>query len=404
MKTDPDQLAVCGGEPAFAEPLHVGRPNLGDRGKLLARINDLLDRRWLTNDGPYLREFERRLADLAGVRHCLAVSNATVGLEIAIRALGLAGEVILPSFTFIATAHALRWQGLTPVFADIDPRTHNLDPARVEVLITPRTTAVIGVHLWGRPCEVEALGEIAGRRGLRLIFDAAHALGCSRRGRTVGGFGDAEVFSFHATKFCNSFEGGAVATDDDALAARIGLMRNFGFAGYDQVVELGTNGKMSEVAAAMGLTSLEGMDEFIAANRRHHGQYREELRALPGVEVLTYDEAERNNYQYLVVEVDEARAGIGRDQLVRVLWAENVIARRYFYPGCHRQEPYRTLDPGAGCRLPVTERVSARVLLLPTGTAVGPGEVAAVCGIIRTAVAHAPTLRERLSGAVKSCL
>ena len=215
-----DEMAVFGGAPAFAEKLHVGRPNIGDRDRLLERINDMLDRRWLTNNGVYVQEFERRVAEILGVKHCIAMCNGTVALEIAIRALGLKGEVIVPSFTFVATAHALQWQEITPVFCDIDPPTHTLDPARVEELITPRTTGIIGVHVWGRPCDVERVGGDRPSARSQLLFDAAHAFGCSHHGRMIGGFGDAEVFSFHATKFFNTFEGGAVVTNDDDLATR----------------------------------------------------------------------------------------------------------------------------------------------------------------------------------------
>src|SRR6185369_3387994 len=205
---------------------------------------------------------EQRVAKMLGVRHCIAMCNATVALEITIRALGLTGEVLVPSFTFIATAHALQWQQIIPVFCDVDPETHCLNPRSVEKMITPRTTGIIGVHLWGRGCDIGSLSEIARSNGLKLLFDAAHAFGCSYEGRMIGGFGDAEVFSFHATKFFNTFEGGAVTTNDDDLAEKIRLMKNFGFAGYDQVIYLGTNGKMSEVSAAMGLTSLESLDDF----------------------------------------------------------------------------------------------------------------------------------------------
>src|SRR6185369_4193577 len=224
MKRTKADLAVLGGPREFAEPLHVGRPNIGDRGRLLSLINDMLDRRWLTNQGPLVQEFERRVAEHVGVEHCVAMCNGTVALEIAIRALGLTGEVILPSFTFIATAHALQWQEITPVFCDIDPHTHRLDPNRVESMITPRTSGIIGVHVWGRPCDVDALTEIAERRKLTLLFDAAHAFSSSRNGTMVGGFGAAEVFSFHATKFLNTGEGGAVVTNDDDLAQRMRLM------------------------------------------------------------------------------------------------------------------------------------------------------------------------------------
>jgi dTDP-4-amino-4,6-dideoxygalactose transaminase len=391
-----EDLAVLGGDPVFPERLHVGRPNIGDRERLLARINDLLDRRWLTNDGPYAQELERRLGDLLGVAHCVVMCNATLGLEITVRALGLTGEVIVPSFTFVATAHALQWQAITPVFCDVDPRTHMLAPDRVKALITPRTTGILGVHLWGRACDVDALTAIAARHRLALVFDAAHALGASHNGRMIGGFGAAEVFSFHATKFFNTFEGGAVTTNDDALAAKLRLMRNFGFSGYDQVVSLGTNAKMSEVAAAMGLTGLESLDVFIEANLRNYRHYRHELSDLPGFRFLTYDENEKSNYQYIVLEVEESVTGLHRDQLLKILWAENVLARRYFYPGCHRMEPYRAARAGGPLPLPVTEGLSERVLVLPTGTAVGPKEISAICEVIRFVLANAARVRALL--------
>ncbi|HYH86106.1 MAG TPA: aminotransferase class I/II-fold pyridoxal phosphate-dependent enzyme, partial [Pyrinomonadaceae bacterium] len=337
-----------------------------------------------------------RVAELSGVEHCVAMCNATVGLEIAIRALGMKGEVIVPSFTFVATAHALQWQGITPIFCDIDPRTHTLDPEKVERMITPRTTGIVGVHLWGQTCDVDALGEIARRRGLSLLFDSAHAFGCSYKGRMVGGFGDAEVFSFHATKFINTLEGGAVVTNDAALARKMRLMKNFGFTYYDNVDYIGTNGKMNEMSAAMGLTNLESMDEFIATNRRNHEQYRRELEGLPGIRLLTYDETEKCNYQYVVLEIDEAATRLSRDELQQVLWAENVLARRYFYPGCHRAEPYRSHFPHAGLLLPETEKLTQCVLALPTGTGAGPEEIGKVCRIINFAIGHGQQVREGL--------
>lgn len=395
MKRSIDSLALYGGSPTFDQPLHVGRPNIGERQVLLNRINDLLDRRWLTNNGPFVQEFERRVAEYLGVKHCVAMCNATVALEIATRALGLQGEVIVPSFTFIATAHALQWQEITPVFCDVDPATHNLDPDKVEALITPRTTGIMGVHVWGRPCAVNALSEIAHRRGLKLIFDAAHAFGCSHNGQMIGNFGQAEVFSFHATKFFNTFEGGAVVTNDDDLAAKIRLMKNFGFSGYDNVIYVGTNGKMSEISAAMGLTGLESLDDFIDANRRNFTAYQAGLQDLSGIQLINYDTTERCNYQYVIIEVDEAVAGIGRDELVRILQAENVLARRYFYPGCHQMEPYRSYFPHAGLLLPETERLTQRVMSLPTGTAVGPVEIRDICDLIILAVQHSGELRRR---------
>lgn len=396
MTSGLEELALFGGKPAFAEPIHVGRPNVGDRARLMQRINDLIDRRWLTNEGPYLTAFERKLSELLGVRHCLAVCNGTIALEIAIRALGLTGEVIVPAFTFVATAHALQWQEITPVFADVDPRTHTLNPDRVEEMITPRTSGILGVHLWGRACDVEGLQAVARRHHLTLLFDAAHALGASHRGRMIGNFGDAEVFSFHATKFVNSFEGGAVATNDDEVAQRVLLMRNFGFAGYDNVVYVGTNGKMAEIAAAMGLTSLESIADFIDVNRRHHDTYRRSLAGIPGIRLLGYPVGEKANYQYVVLEVSPEAAGTSRDRIVEMLWAENVLARRYFYPGTHRMEPYRSLFPHSSLLLPETERLCERILALPTGTAVEEKDILLVCHLIRMAVENSSELERRM--------
>jgi len=388
-------LALFGARPAFDDKLHVGRPNIGDRQSFLARVNDILDRRWLTNRGEYVIELEKRVAAFVGVRNCVLVCNATVGLELLVRALALRGEVIVPAFTFVATAHALQWQEIAPVFADIDPDTHCLDPASVEQLITPRTTGIMGVHLWGRPCAIDRLTEIAARRNLQLIFDAAHAFACSHGGRMIGCFGRAEVFSFHATKFMNTFEGGAIVTDDDALAAKLRLMLNFGFADYDRVICIGTNGKMSEVCAAMGLTNLDSLEKIITCNRSNHQAYQRRLASIPGLKLLQFDGAQRCNYQYVVVEVGDD-APLSRDELVQVLHAENVIARRYFYPGVHRMEPYRTCFPGAHLHLPVTERVCRQVMLLPTGTAVSEADIDRVAGIIETAVANGPIVRRQI--------
>jgi dTDP-4-amino-4,6-dideoxygalactose transaminase len=396
MKKTLNDLAIFGGKPAFKEKLHVGRPNIGDRKRLLQRINCLLDNRWLTNDGPFVQEFEQRIADFLGVRNVVAMCNGTVALEIAIRALGLTGEVIIPSFTFIATAHALQWQGITPLFCDIDSETYNIDPSRVERMITPHTTGIIGVHIWGRPCDIETLTGIALRRNLKLLFDAAHAFGCSFKDRRIGNFGNAEVFSFHATKVFNTFEGGAVATNDDELAAKMRLMRNFGFSGYDNVIYIGTNGKMSEVSAAMGLTELESLDQFIAINHKNYEQYERELIDLQGIRLVTHNRAEESNYQYIIVEIDRELTQLSRDQWVDILHAENIIVRRYFFPGCHRMEPYRSLIPQAGLWLPITEKVTERVFTLPTGTAINIEQVSKICQIIKFIIRNGSTIKEKL--------
>lgn len=388
-------LAFFGGSPAFQNPLHVGRPNIGNREKFEERVNDILDRRWLTNAGRYVQEFERRVAEYTGVEHCIAMCNATVALEITIRALGLTGEVLIPSFTFVATAHSLQWQEITPVFCEINPQTYSIDPHKVEAMITPRTSGIIGVHVFGRPCDVDALTDIAQRHNLKLLFDSAHAFGCSHNGRMIGGFGDAEVFSFHATKFLNSLEGGAVVTNSRELAEKIRLMKNFGFIDYDQVGYVGTNGKMNEVAAAMGITNLENIEAFVETNHRNYKQYERELANIPGLQLIKYNKKEHCNYQYIVLEIDQEAVGIDRDLLVRILHAENVLARKYFYPGCHQMEPYRSYFPHAGLLLPETERLTKRVMCLPTGTGVDCEDINKICRLLRIIIECAPRIQER---------
>jgi|688.fasta_scaffold111448_1 dTDP-4-amino-4,6-dideoxygalactose transaminase len=367
--------------------LHVGRPNIANPGRFLELAREILERRWLTNNGPLVQQFEERIADYLGIKHCICVCNATIGLEIAIRAAGFAGEVIIPSYTFVASAHALHWQGITPVFCDIDPRTHNLDPRQLAHHITPRTSGILATHLWGRPCDIETLSEIAQERGLKLIFDAAHAFGCSHGGRMVGGFGHAEVFSFHATKFLNSCEGGAITTNDDELARRIRLMTNFGFSGYDNVIDVGINGKMTEICAAMGLSNLERISDLIETNRRNYDLYQRLLSGLPGLRLIAYDEREENNFQYIVLEVDPARARVTRDELVALLHGQGILARKYFWPGSHQMEPYRSLYPKARLLLANTESLAGRILVLPTGIETTADDICRICHLLQTTLA-----------------
>ena len=379
---DTPRYALEGRKPLFDHPLHVGTPNIGAKEDILGRIEDVLDRRMLSNGGPLVKAFERRVADIANVKHCIAMANGTIALEIAIRALGMTGEVIMPSMTFVATAHALQWQEITPIFCDIDENLHHIDSSRIEALITPRTSGILAVNLWGRPCYVEKLEAIAEKHGLKLLFDSAHAFGVSYKGEMIGQFGNAEVFSFHATKFINTFEGGAVVTNDDELAARIRLMKNFGFDGRDSVAYLGINGKMNEVQAAMGLVSLDNMQAFIAHNRDNYFAYRDGIGDIPGIDLLEYQLEERNNYQYIIIEVDEDVFGLSRDELAMVMAAENVDVRRYFYPGCHRMEPYRSYYPMAYHQLPMTEKVLERVLAFPTGNAVQTRDVSRITELL----------------------
>ncbi len=394
-KSSIDDLAVLGGSPAFSEPLHVGRPNLPPLERFTELVGQIFERGWLTNSGPVVQEFERRLAERIGVRHCITTTNATVALELVIRGCDLSGEVIVPSFTFVATAHAVQWLGLTPVFADVGP-DHNLDPDAVAALINERTSAILGVHLWGRPCDVDGLTDVARRHGLTLLFDAAHALGCTLRGRNVGTFGRAEVFSFHATKYVNSAEGGAVTTNDDILAERIRLMRNFGFVNYDQVIYLGTNAKMNELSAAMGLASLEQIDEIREVNRLNHVAYLREMSDIRGLRFLEFSATDQSNHQYVVAEVDPSVMNLERDEIVSLLMAENILVRRYFHPGCHRMEPYRTLYPSAGVRLGRTEHLTDRIMVFPTGRAVTPDSIQRIAQCIRLAVEGSSRLRGQI--------
>jgi len=375
-------LALFGGPPVSERLLHVGKPNMPDRSLLMKQLEDVLDSGWLTNNGPMVREFEEHIRELLGVRNCVAVSNGTTGLEIATRALGLTGEVIVPAFTFVATAHCLQWQGIKPVFCDVDPVSGCIDPSLIDDLVTPETTGILGVHLWGRPCAVEELEAAAERNGLKLVLDAAHSFGCTHRGRYVGGFGAAEVFSFHATKFLSTMEGGLIATDDDALAEKMRLMRNFGFKGMDNVIHIGTNGKMNEFSAAFGLASLTQMEHVISKNRENHFDYRSGLESVPGITLRDYPDGEKHNYQYVIAEVDARETGLARDDLIRILHAENIRARRYFHPGCHRMEPYITMYPEASRDLPNTELLASRVIALPTGTSVSSEDIRSICSLL----------------------
>ncbi len=395
-KNDITNLALLGGAPLFENTLHVGKPNLVGREKFFERMEDILDRRWYTNNGPYVQEFETKVAEITGVKNCISMCNGTIALEILVRALDLRGEVVVPSFTFVATAHCLQLQKITPVFCDIDPNTHQIDPNKVEQLITSKTTGILAVHLWGRPCNVVALKQVADRHGLKLIFDASHAFSCSFDNTMVGNFGHAETFSFHATKFLNSFEGGAVVTNDDELAGKLRLMRNFGFSGLDNVQHLGTNGKMSEVSAAMGLTSLEGMDSIVALNKKNYELYRRELSRLPGVNLLRFDEVEKNNYQYVVIEIDSDHCGLTRDQLMQLLHAENIRARRYFFPGCHRMEPYASTCSSSYPLLPETEKVASQTLCLPNGNALLEEEILSICNLISFIIRHSEALKGKV--------
>ncbi|MCC7032062.1 MAG: DegT/DnrJ/EryC1/StrS family aminotransferase [Acidobacteria bacterium] len=387
-------LAVLGGPPAFATPLRTGCPNILDPTATAALVSDAMARRWLTNEGPLVQRLEERFAALHGVRHAVAVANATLGLQLAAAAMGIAGEVVVPSFTFIGTVHAMSWIGLRPVFCDVSADTHTLDAARLEAALTPDTAAIIGVHLWGRPCDIDPIQRVADARGVPVLFDAAHATGSTRGGTPLGRFGRAEVFSLHATKSINGLEGGLVTTTDDDLAERLRRLRNFGFNAGGRVVSRGINAKMNEFSAAMALSNLAGFDRLCAHNRAIHDAYRHGLAGLPGVRLCEHPAADVPSGHYAVIEVDDT-APLGRDALCRVLVAERVNPRRYFRPGCHRSPPY-AFEP-LRHPLPVTERLTQALMHLPTGLQMNPDDATAMAAVLGRALAEAPRVRAALA-------
>ena len=367
----------------------VGCPNLGDVELFRELVSGAFERRWFTNNGELVQRLEAIISNYLGVRHCILVCNATIGLQVAAHELGLSGEVIVPAYTFVATPHSLLWQGITPRFVDVDPTTHLIDINLIEQAITSKTTGIFGVHLWGQPCHPEALQAIADRHNLKLFFDSAHAFACGNNETMLGSCGECEVFSFHATKFFNTFEGGAITTNDDELALRVRRAINFGFTGLDNVTQLGINGKMSEIHAAMGIACFGSIREIIEVNHKHYLHYRKRLSNLSGIRFFDYDNFSNINYQYVVIEIDAERIGVTRDQIMAHLHANNIYARRYFYPGCHRMAPY-----GAGIHddniiMPQTDLLCGNVLILPTGTGISEAEVTRVCDEIEWAcVSH----------------
>ena len=366
--------------PAFATALRTGTPNILQPERTRSLIDAAMRRNWLTNDGPLVQELEERFAAFHGVRDCVAVASGTAGLQLAARAIGMKGEIVMPAFTFVGTAHALAWIGLRPVFCDVSRATHTLDPQKVEEEITSATGGILATHLWGQPCEIERLQEIAHRRGLPLLFDAAHATGSSYRSVRLGGFGDAEVFSLHATKSINGLEGGIVATNDGKVADRVRLLRNFGFVGEDTVSGIGINAKMNEFSAAMALANLECYDRLHAHDREVQAAYREGLAGLHGISLYECTPDCNRCDHYAVLEVS-ATAAITRDALRQVLAAENVLARRYFFPGCHRSPPY---DRPARS-LPVTDQLCRAVVQLPTGLQLNSDDATTIAEIIARA-------------------
>jgi dTDP-4-amino-4,6-dideoxygalactose transaminase len=343
-------------------------------------LKDIWERKWLTNKGHYHDEFEAALAQYLGVPHLSLFCNGMIALQVGLQALRITGEVITTPFSFPATTHALYWNHCTPVFCDVDPITGNLDPAKVESLITPRTTAILPVHVYGTPCDLAGLQRIADTYGLRLFYDAAHTFGVKVGGGSILGFGDSAMLSFHATKVFNTAEGGALATTDPKLKQRIDFLKNFGFADEVTVVAPGTNGKMNELQAALGVVQLRHVDAAISERRDIAALYRSRLSDVPGIRLLPESQNVTSNFAYMPIFVDDTIYPMSRDELYHALQAQGYSGRRYFYPLISEFSTYRGLPSAAD--LPVATRLSRQVICLP----IYPGLSSEVVGLICEAI------------------
>ncbi|RME42007.1 MAG: DegT/DnrJ/EryC1/StrS family aminotransferase [Chloroflexi bacterium] len=391
-----DLPAVLGGEPAFPAGLPFMRPTLPAWDALADSISEIVETGMLTK-GHYLDLFEERVAHYLGVKHAVAVSSCTAGLMLVYRCLGLEGEVLVPSFTFMATVHPLLWQGATPVFVDIDPRTWNLDPGQIEAHITRRTTAIVAVHVFGNPAAIEDLEAIARRYGLALIFDAAHGFGALHHGVPLGGYGNAEVFSTSPTKLLVTGEGGVVTTNDDDLAERVRIGREYGNDGtYDSVLP-GMNARMQEFSAILGLRGLAMLELNVQRRNLLAACYRSHLAELPGIrfqEIRAYD---RSSFKDFSVRIDADRFGVDRDALVVALKEEGISTRAYYVPPVHQQTTYVELVRRQQPHLPVTDEVAGDILSLPLYSHMATETVIKVCEALERIHRHADDVRARLA-------
>ena len=345
-------------------------------------LRDIWDRKWLTNNGHYHRELERALCEYLKVPYVSLFTNGTLPLMCALQALRVTGEVITTPYSFVATTHALWWNGIKPVFVDIDPETCNLDPDKIEAAITPRTTAIMPVHVYGKPCDTARIQAVADKYGLKVIYDAAHAFGVEVDGKSILEAGDMSTLSFHATKVYNTVEGGALVCHDERTKQRIDYLKNFGFAGETTVIAPGINGKMDEVRSAYGLLNLRQVDAAIAARRRVAVRYREALRGVPGLRVMEDMPGVRHNYSYFPVFVDAAAYGMTRDELYFKMKEHGVLGRRYFYPLITDFSTYRGLESARPENLPVATRIADSVICLPMYHDLTDGDVDRVLELI----------------------
>jgi dTDP-4-amino-4,6-dideoxygalactose transaminase len=343
----------------------VTSPLLPPLEEFISYLEDIWKRKWLTNNGHYHQELEKALSEYLKVPYISLFTNGTLPLITALQALRITGEVITSPYSFVATTHSLWWNGIKPVFVDIDPKTCNIDPEKIEVAITPKTTAIMPVHCYGHPCDVEKIKEIADKYGLKVIYDAAHAFGVEIGSKSVLEYGDMSTLSFHATKVYNTVEGGALVCHDAETKKRIDYLKNFGFAGETSVVAPGLNGKMDEIRSAYGLLTLKKVDEAIAFRKQAAELYRKGLENIEGISFLSDIENVKHNYSYFPIFVDTEKYGITRDELYFKLKENNILGRRYFYPLISTFSTYRGLDSANRENLPIATKIADNVICLP---------------------------------------
>lgn len=346
------------------KPIHVTKPYLPPLEEFIPLLQQIWDSRILTNNGPFHQQLEQALADYLGIDHLALFANGTLALVTALQALRITGEVITTPYSFVATAHSLLWNGIKPVFVDIEPRTLNLDPAKIEAAITPQTTAILPVHCYGNPCDVEAIQTIADHYNLKVIYDAAHAFGVQGDRGSILKHGDLSVLSFHATKVFNTFEGGAIVCPDAKTKQHIDHLKNFGFAGETRVVATGINGKMNEMQAALGLLQLQHIDRALARRAEIAARYRMAIAAIPGLDCVPLAGQRVANHAYFPIMVSDDYP-LSRNDLYDKLKANGINGRRYFYPLISDFPMYRGLPSAAASDLPVAVNAAARVICLP---------------------------------------
>lgn len=365
------------------ENIYVTRPSMPPLDDFIECLKDIWHERWITNKGKYHNLFEKELAEYLGVEHVSLFVNGTLALISALQVLRITGEVITTPYSFVATAHALHWNDIKPVFCDIDPKTLTLDPEKIEAAITPKTTAILPVHVYGNPCNMESIQSIADTYGLKVIYDAAHAFGVQKDETSILNFGDLSVLSFHATKTFNTIEGGAIVCHDEKIKKRIDFLRNFGFAGETTVIAPGINAKMNELQAAYGLLQLKSFDEQVQLRRDITFLYRKLLSGIDGLCFLEDLENVKHNYAYFPVFIDEASYGMKRDELYEMLKEYGIFTRRYFYPLISQFPTYRGLDSAKADNLVVAEELSRKVLCLPIYPDLPLEKVEMICEMIR---------------------